>query len=320
MPKVSVIVPVFGVEKYIERCARSLFEQTLDDMEFIFVDDCTPDCSIEILKDVLSSYPQRQVQTRIYRMPCNSGLHNVRKEGIKYATGDYIAHCDSDDWVEKDMYLSMYQYAVSNDFDLVKCQYYTSNEKGHRPVELHIGNKSKKEIVKELLSVKGWNCIWDKLAKRELYTQQEILYPVTPMWEDFVLSTQLLLRSQKFGVLNECFYHYYFNPNSICTTKSDNADLRRCLDAIKNMDIIIPLIQNAYPNESFEKELVLLKYEAKRKIIPMMESYRNYHYWTSIYPEIDKPLLCGRILKGVLYRQYMLVALRLYPIYKKLKK
>ena len=79
MPKVSVIVPVFGVEKYIERCARSLFEQTLDDMEFIFVDDCTPDCSIEILKDVLSSYPQRQVQTRIYRMPCNSGLHNVRK-------------------------------------------------------------------------------------------------------------------------------------------------------------------------------------------------------------------------------------------------
>ena len=320
MPLVSVIVPIYGVEKYIERCARSLFEQTLDDMEFIFVDDCTPDSSIDVLKKVLLAYPNRQPQTRIYRMPQNSGLHNVRKEGLKYATGDYIAHCDSDDWVDKDMYRSMYQYAVNNHCDLVKCHYYLSDEKNIRPVELYIGEKSKEEIVKELLSVKGWNCIWDKLAKRELYRQQEIKYPTTPMWEDFVISTQLLLRSQKFGVIDKHLYYYYCNPNSICTTKSNNADLKRCYDAIKNMEIIIPLVKEAYPGENFEEELVMLKYEAKRKIIPMMESYKNYHLWTLIYPEIDRPLLCNRMLKGILYRQYLLVVLRLYPIFKLLKK
>ena len=68
MPKVSVIIPVYGVEKYIERCARSLFEQTLDDMEFIFIDDCTPDGSINILSNVLESYPLRIKQTQIVKM------------------------------------------------------------------------------------------------------------------------------------------------------------------------------------------------------------------------------------------------------------
>ena len=68
MPKVSVIVPVYGVEIYIERCARSLFEQTLDDIEYLFIDDCTPDRSIEILKQVLEDYPQRKTQTIIHRM------------------------------------------------------------------------------------------------------------------------------------------------------------------------------------------------------------------------------------------------------------
>ena len=72
MPKVSVIVPVYNVAEYIERCARSLFEQTLDDMELIFIDDCTPDNSVEIIKRVLDEYPQRKQQTRIFKMPTNS--------------------------------------------------------------------------------------------------------------------------------------------------------------------------------------------------------------------------------------------------------
>ena len=83
MPKVSVLVPVYGVEKFIERCARSLFEQTLNDMEFIFVDDCTPDRSIEILKSVIEEYrlrfAEKKYEVRIERLPTNSGLAAVRK-------------------------------------------------------------------------------------------------------------------------------------------------------------------------------------------------------------------------------------------------
>ena len=85
MSKVSVVIPVYGVEKYIERCARSLFEQTLDDMEFIFVNDCTLDNSVEILENVLSEYPSRKTQTTILHHHCNLGLPQARKTGIDFS-------------------------------------------------------------------------------------------------------------------------------------------------------------------------------------------------------------------------------------------
>ena len=96
-PKVSIIVPIYGVEHFIERCARSLFEQTLDGIEFIFVNDSTPDNSISILLRVLEDYPNRQNQVRIVQHEVNKGLPFARQTGIRLAKGEYIAHCDSDD-------------------------------------------------------------------------------------------------------------------------------------------------------------------------------------------------------------------------------
>lgn len=100
MIKVSVIIPVYNVEKYIEHCARSLMEQTLMDIEYIFVDDCTPDHSMEILQRVLTDYPERLESIRIIHHTQNSGLATVRNTGLQIAQGEYIIHCDSDDWVE----------------------------------------------------------------------------------------------------------------------------------------------------------------------------------------------------------------------------
>ena len=124
MVKVSVIIPVYGVEKYIERCAKSLFEQTLHDIEYLFIDDCSPDNSIKILESLLDSYPSRKANTRILKMSTNSGQAAVRMRGMKEATGEYLIHCDSDDWVDHQMYEKMYNYAKSNDYDMVWCDYY----------------------------------------------------------------------------------------------------------------------------------------------------------------------------------------------------
>ena len=96
--KVSVVIPVYGVEKYIERCVRTLFGQTLDDMEFIFVNDCTPDCSIDLLCSVLEEFPQRKEQVRIINQPHNMGAAKAREVGIKAATGEYIIHCEWWTW------------------------------------------------------------------------------------------------------------------------------------------------------------------------------------------------------------------------------
>ena len=94
-PKVSVIIPVYNVEPHIERCARSLFEQTLEEIEYIFVNDCTPDASMRILQNVLENYAQRKNQIIIINQPYNMGAAKAREIGIKAASGEYIIHCDS---------------------------------------------------------------------------------------------------------------------------------------------------------------------------------------------------------------------------------
>ena len=127
---VSVCIPVYGVEKYIERCARSLFEQTMTDgIEFIFVNDCTNDRSIEILEQILSEYPQRKNQVKIIHHDTNQGLTGARNTALKYAQGEYIIHCDSDDWVDIKMYENMYNKAIETDADMVYCDYKLESSK-----------------------------------------------------------------------------------------------------------------------------------------------------------------------------------------------
>ena len=100
--KISVLVPVYGVEKYIARCAESLFGQTYADLEFVFVDDCTPDHSIDVLRSVMARYPARQAQVRIIYNEKNSGIGAVRQKLIDSCTGDCLTFVDSDDYMPLD--------------------------------------------------------------------------------------------------------------------------------------------------------------------------------------------------------------------------
>jgi glycosyltransferase involved in cell wall biosynthesis len=318
MIKVSIIIPVYGVEMYIERCARSLFEQTLEEIEYIFVDDCTPDKSIQILQEVLNDYPNRVSNTRIVKMQTNSGLHNVRKEGLKYATGEFIAHCDSDDWVNKKMYKSMYEFAVLNHFDIVKCQYIRTDGINGKLIKLLKGSQNKEQIVSELLSRKGWNCIWDKIAKRELYMRSDMVFPPATMLEDFVISTQLIINANSFGVLDDAFYYYYDNPNSISGSMSKQSILKRSKEAKVNIELITRIVHNKYSNFCFKQELIVLKCTAKALLVPIMNEYESYKYWKDTYPEIDIPIIVHRLLPKVSYLQYLLICFRVYPIYKKM--
>lgn len=168
MPKVSIIVPVYRVEKYIERCARSLFEQTMEDIEYLFIDDCTPDKSIEVLNRVLEEYPHRKKRVVIHRMEKNSGQAAVRKWGMLNATGDYVIHCDSDDWVDVTMYEKMYNKAIEEDADMVVCDYYRSDGVTHSEDTGFISTE-KEQFIREMLYMRTSWAVWNKMVKRELY-------------------------------------------------------------------------------------------------------------------------------------------------------
>ena len=167
MPKISIIIPVYKVEKYIERCARSLFEQTLDDIEYLFIDDCSPDKSIEELKDILDEYPHRKSQTIIHRMERNKGQAAVRYWGVKNATGDYLIHCDSDDWVELDMYQQMYNKAIEEDADVVVCDYVVTNGTSVIKTINACHAKSPGQLIENCLFQRDPWPLWNKLFKRK---------------------------------------------------------------------------------------------------------------------------------------------------------
>ena len=123
MKTISIIIPVYGVEKYIEKCVRSLFEQTYENLEYIFVNDCTKDSSMEILKTVLSEYPDRISNVTIINNEKNIGQSGSRKKGILAANGHYMIHCDSDDWVDLDYYEKIAKKAEETDADIICCDY-----------------------------------------------------------------------------------------------------------------------------------------------------------------------------------------------------
>ena len=122
-PKVSVIITVFNCEKYIETCACSLFEQTLDNIEYVFVNDASTDNSITILNRIIRNYPTLERHTIIINIKRNRGVSNARQIGIGKATGEYIIHCDSDDWIDKNMYEQLYKKAKETDADIVGCNF-----------------------------------------------------------------------------------------------------------------------------------------------------------------------------------------------------
>ena len=103
MKTVSIIVPIYKVERYVQQCARSVLSQSYPSIQFIFVDDCTPDRSIELLESLIDAeFPKLKERITIIRKPVNEGLPQARKTGVAAATGDFIMHVDSDDWIEPD--------------------------------------------------------------------------------------------------------------------------------------------------------------------------------------------------------------------------
>ena len=173
--KISVCIPVYGVEKYIERCARSLFEQTLKDgIEFIFVNDCTPDKSIEVLEKVLNEYPHRKDQVKIINHAQNCGLVSARKTSLEHAVGDYIVHCDSDDWCDPNLYEAMYNVAVENDADMVCCSHILEYESGKRIFVTVKKSASAGEYIQKHLQGNFFS-LCTKLCKRSIVFRENFL-------------------------------------------------------------------------------------------------------------------------------------------------
>lgn len=208
-PKVSVVVPVYNVARYVEKCAASLFEQTLSDLEIIFVDDCGPDNSMELVRKTLEKYPSRIASTQILKRPSNGGLAAARKFGLAQAHGEYIIHCDSDDWVDLDLYEKLYNKAIETGADIVVCdEIHEHLDGGHLRREPDMPSDCKSVVKRWSANIIGMFC-HNKLIKHSVYLENQIEpWEGLDMWEDNALITRLFYCSDKLAQIHDSYYHY----------------------------------------------------------------------------------------------------------------
>lgn len=211
MPKVSIIVPFYNVEKYIEKSLKSLVNQTLEEIEIILVNDGSKDDSYKIAKEFLQKYPDK---VKYYEKP-NGGLGDARNFGINYATGEYIAFLDSDDYVEPTMYEEMYNKAKQENCDMVECDFwweYPEKKKEDIGVEYN--------TPKEML-VKSRVVAWNKIIKKEIYLgHPNARFSVGLRYEDIEGFYKILPYIKKVEFVRKPFIHYIQRKGSISQTQN----------------------------------------------------------------------------------------------------
>lgn len=313
MPKVSVIIPVYGVEKYIERCARSLFEQTLDDIEFIFVNDCTPDNSISILETTLSEYPNRKHQVRIINQPRNMGAAQARKDGILAADGEYVIQCDSDDWVDPNMYFDMLKQAETTGADLVMCKKINMSDGKRNTTITDTIVDNKEQMISLIISGKTSVSLCCRLVRKQLFLDKRFIFPSSHMKEDTVISAQLAYLSNKSTSVDGPYYYYFSNPNSVCQSITEEACVKRWSESKRNTDVLIKFLGQEKILNQYSSELKLLKFQVKGFLLPLLKKDLKYwKEWKQTYPEINISILFNKKISFGLRMVHLLTLLRIY--------
>lgn len=232
--KVSVLIPVYGVERYIEECARSLMEQTYGDIEYIFVDDCTPDDSINRLRDVIGRYPQREPQVKILTHSRNSGLAAARLSALEAATGDAVLIVDSDDYIAAKAVECLVGAMQAQGVDIVDGGYaiVAHGKVVKDGVPPHVtGDKYLKMILCQNVEP---NRIWGRLIKRSLFADGITFTPGIDYCEDYSVLPRLLYLAKR-GWVDNCVYFYRNdNPDSY----TNNITARNAVSFLKAQQLV----------------------------------------------------------------------------------
>lgn len=222
---ISIIIPCYNVETYIDRCVKSLINQTIgvENLELIFVNDASTDNTLEKLFEYEKLYENSII---VINLPENMRQGGARNVGIKYSSSEYIGFVDSDDWIEFTMYEKLYNKMIEMNCDIVACDYV--RDFGDCTIELGLNGEIDKFVIIQneedrkrviLDSIKSG--IWTKIYKKEFLSINNIYFPEYLTYEDNYFNSLCLMYVKRYYVIEEYLYHYYANPNS--TILSNNS-------------------------------------------------------------------------------------------------
>lgn len=218
-PAVSIIVAMFKVEQYLAACLDSLLGGTLREVEFILINDGSPDRCGEIAEE----YAKRDPRIRVIHQR-NGGLSQARNKGLRLATGEYVGFVDPDDWIEKDMFAELYKAAVADNADGCICSFYEFYEGSEEAVEVHYPflpplaeNKAQvlSSVMLPLIAGRLHSFAWNKLYRRSLLLQHDVLSPEDmPLMQDTVFNQAALGIMDRIAYVDRPLYHFRRHPAS----------------------------------------------------------------------------------------------------------
>lgn len=240
--KISVIVPVYGVEKYIDKCLNSLVKQSLKEIEIIVVNDGTKDNSQEIVDKYVKKYPDK-VKSYIKE---NGGQGSARNYGLEKANGEYIGYVDGDDFIERDMYKKLYNKAKEADYDIVVCgNYNVSEDYKTKNIDVFINNyNTDSENI-----LFGKMAVWNKIYKKEILINNKLEFKQKVWYEDLAFTLKAIINSNSYAFINEPLYDYLIREGSTM----NNSNVQRNLEILEAFDDILLYIKHNNKEEYLNK-------------------------------------------------------------------
>lgn len=281
-PEVSLIIPIYNAERFLERCLNSLFTQSLTNIEYLFVDDCSTDNSIEVLEKTLNNYLEKREQVKLIRHKINKGVAASRNSGLENATGKYVGWVDADDYVDAKMFEKMFSIAEINQADLMWCNYFNVSFEGKIKEVKQKYEEDAPTYAKGLILNTVQGNIWNKIIKRSLFEEHKIKFiEGLDVAEDYNVLFKILHFSRNIIHLNESLYYYcHNNPDSL----SKQLNSRRIYQALGNAKDMIKFIQDKNVDIYSENELNRFKFLSKRKLLLSLK-IDDFKSWSIVFPE-----------------------------------
>lgn len=313
---VSILVPVYNVEMYIGRCAFSLFAQTYENLEYIFVDDCSPDNSIGVVNQVIADFPSRKMQVHIIKHNNNLGLAAARNTALEHAHGKYVMHVDSDDYIDITTVEKAVNKLHEDNADVVIFGMNHIFKEKNVPEIVNVPTSPKKYVVK-LIARECPVCLCGGMYLRNLYVDNNLqAVPGLNMGEDYATKPRVVYYAKKIAFIGEPLYNYvHYNEGAYTRRFSERhiKDLRLAISTLENF------FHNVIKDDSFDNALQKAKGEVWSELLISWGINRGSNKCRvilhNVFPSINIGLLRpSRRLLVWLAQKNLFFILRLYCI------
>lgn len=312
MAKVSMLVPIYNVSDYIERCVCSLFEQTFDDIEYIFVNDCTPDDSMVKLEKIVRRYPHRKNRVNIITHKSNLGPGVARETALLAATGEYVCCVDSDDYIDADMVQCLYRKAVIEQADIVvsdrQFEYADKIE-----VTNYVVSTDKEENFANMLDCEHNSpFLCSKMIRRTLWLESNAFVPQGMGYcEDWFVVSRLYFYAKKIVKVNKAFYHYVCTNVHSITFQRNESHLSDIILFWKTMDVFL---ENHGALEKYKKVTDLSKVLLKVRFMVEVNSYALLKKYGFLFHDVELKYIGSRRLRRGEKVTLILLHFKLYVV------